>query len=733
MMPESGNPVPATLPLLVELGCEEIPARFLSDARMQFGERLDQALEEAHLLRAGEATPLQTYSTPRRLIAFVAQILQTQLDKVEELIGPPAKIAFDANGAPTRAGESFAAKNGVKSNELLKVSTPKGDYVAVRKTTPGRPALDLLAEIIPSVIECLNFPKSMYWLSKSGPRFVRPIRWTFALLGADDRARTVQFEFAGVRASDRSYGHRVLGGGPLVIRSFAEYAQKLRANGVEFDPAQRRRTVDSQVKEVLDNVRLRIVPDPELEQWIVNSTEWPYSIMGRFEERFLALPREILITVMRDHQKYFAVEDEKGNLQPRFVTVLNVDGDRDGVIRRGHERVLRARFSDAEFFWNADQKIPLRDRLSLLEKVTYQAKLGSYADKVRRMQVMARALCEVLQEQGSMTLEGAAAALRAVELSKCDLTTQMVQEFTELQGVVGGLYASAQGEAQEVSDSIYDQYKPVNLEDERPRSLPGAVLSVVDKLDSIVAGFSVGLQPTGSSDPFGLRRAGNGVIKVMIEVLPSLDLLELLRGILDPRSGLIWAGDVYGEVARFLRERVEFYLEEIGGLRRDTIRAVAQSHAGWSPPARALQRGLALERIRDTDDFLALSTAAKRTRNILEKSATASDRSTSGINEALLSAGPERSLYEAFQKAQVQVRELESKGDYAAAFLALATLRPTVDSFFDSVLVMDPNVDIKSNRLRLLDELRSTVFSYLADLSQVAPETSSKTVEKNAP
>src|SRR5579859_453690 len=572
----------STLPLLLEIGCEEIPARFLAQAQKDFGDRLKAALEEARFLpeesgvrsqesesarRDIDASSLvthhlslvSTFSTPRRLVVYAPAILARQPDKTEFITGPPVKVALDAQGKYTRAAESFAHKNSVELKDLIRATTPKGEHLAVKKTTLGLPAIEVLGEILPPAITGLSFPKSMYWTAQSGPRFIRPIRWILALAGEGKNASIIPFEIAGVKAGDFTFGHRSVGQTPVRVSSFKEYVQKLNQSQVELEPEKRRERVRSECKVLLEGSGLRVVEDKTLEDWIVNSTEWPRGLLGNFEERFLDLPREILVTVMRDHQKYFAVEDEKGNLRPSFVTLLNVAGDPRGLIRRGHERVLTARFSDAEFFWKADQKIPLRDRLPMLEKVTYQAKLGTYADKVRRMEAIARELCATLVVKEKMTAADMAHVLRAVQLCKCDLTTQMVQEFTELQGIVGGLYAKAQGEPQPVSEAIYDHYLPQGADDKCPQSIVGAVVSLTDKFDSVAAGFAAGLEPTGSSDPFGLRRAGNGIIRLTAEVLTDIDLTVLVRSV-STDFGTLPGRDVFGSVAGFLRERTEHYL-----------------------------------------------------------------------------------------------------------------------------------------------------------------------------
>ena len=748
---------PQRLAFLLEVGCEEIPARFLHDAEKGLGERVQAALREARLL--SEATvravhdpspgllesygtqaegfgpqgepPLQTYSTPRRLVVHVPALLARQPDKVEEIVGPPVKVAVDAAGKYTRAAESFAQKNSARLEDLVRTTTPKGEYLALRKTTQGRSAQVLLPEILPAAILGLSFPKSMYWMGKSDPRFVRPIRWVLAMLGEGKAAEAVNFEILGVKSGDFTYGHRVPSQGRITVKGFNDYRAKLRRAQVELERDNRRQAIQHKSKVLLED-SLQRIDDPELEEWIVNSTEWPSAIRGGFDERFLRLPREILITVMRDHQKYFAVENRQGKLEPCFVAILNVDSDARGLIRQGHERVLRARFRDAEFFWDADQRTPLRDRLPLLEKVTYQAELGSqgsYADKVRRMEAIAEEICNTLEGQGKATAADKAHALRAVQLCKCDLTSQMVQEFTELQGVVGGLYARVQGESPEVADAIYDHYLPQRAEDKCPRSAVGAVVSLADKIHSVAAGFEAGLEPTGSADPFALRRAGNGIIKLAVEVLGGLDLTALTNQIFHTRGADPGVRAELGpeglsrKVDDFLRERLEFYLRETAGLRYDTVRAVLRPTRILQDlvPSAALSCARALERVRDSEDFMALAAAAKRTRNI-RKSAGVAYIVSGHPDPALFVEGAERELYAAYQSLRERIERLSESGDFQEAFRTMATIRPHVDRFFDKVLVMTEDEAVRSNRLKLLMRLNEDVFTSLADLAEMVVE-----------
>ncbi len=649
----------------------------------------------------------------------------------EQILGPPVKVAFDAQGKPTRAAESFAEKNAVTVEDLTRTTTPKGEYLALRRTTQGRPARDIVPEILPETILGLSFPKSMYWTKMPGPlptatgwgvflrRFVRPIRWIVAILGEGQQAQTVDFEILGVRSGHATYGHRALGRTAIRVKGFEDYSKKLRKAHVELDPKARRAAVRRECQALLEPLRLSVVPDLWLEDWIVNSTEWPRAMLGSFGDRFLKLPREILITVMRDHQKYFAVENRQGTLQPRFVAVLNVDPDKQGIIRAGHERVLAARFTDAEFFWKADQRIPLDKRQGLLAGVTYQAELGTYAEKVRRMKAIAPDLCAALETAGRFKGIDRDWTQRAIDLSKCDLTTQMVQEFPELQGVVGGLYARAQGESFEVADAIYDHYLPLGLEDKCPRTLIGAVVSLADKIDSVAAGFAVGHEPTGSSDAFALRRQANGIVKVLLEVSLAVRLKPMLEQALSALN-IGWRkpqAEVFSSLLDFMLERLRYYLETARQLRYDTVRAVLA--AGWDPPLGALRRAEALQAMRGREDLEELSIAAKRIRNILSKSASARDWQPGEVDTSLLQEGPEGGLYTAFVLERDKAVGLVEAGDYRQALEAIATLRPHVDRFFDKVLVMAEDRALRQNRLRLLGKV-DELFSAIAHFAEIA-------------
>src|SRR3954469_2427918 len=492
---------------LLEIGCEEIPARMIEGAQKDLLTRVATVIERERL---GGSAKVMPYSTPRRLTVSVTGISAAQPDTEEQVMGPAVKIAYK-DGQPTAAAQAFAKKVNLPIEHIKKVTTPKGEYLAANVRTKGRSASQVLAEMLPKEIAGIYWPKSMYWREGKPERFVRPVRWIVAMLDGE----VIPLEFAGVKAGSETCGHRVLGSWTL-LKAAKDYEAALESNKVAVDSRAReeriRKALDAAARSV-PNVRWR--EDKELLDTVVNLTEWPSAILGSFDKSYLDLPEEVLVTVMRDHQKYFAVEDANGKLAPHFLAVLNTDGDPDGLIRHGNERVLRARFADAQFFWQSDQKIPLSQRVEMLKSVTFQKDLGSYYDKAGRM---AR-----LVDIGGADFDhpkhkiNRNALHEAAWLAKADLTTELVKEFTELQGIVGGLYARAQGVNPAVADAIYDHYKPVSMDDVAPRTPEAAMVALADKADTIAGMFALGLQPTGSKDPFALRRAANGIVKTIVE------------------------------------------------------------------------------------------------------------------------------------------------------------------------------------------------------------------------
>src|SRR5271166_6785083 len=715
---------------LLEIGTEEIPARMIDGARQELARRVGGLLQRERL---AENPNVQAFSTPRRLAVMAEGVSTAQPDVREQVMGPSFKVAYK-EGAPTPAAEAFARKANVPVNALEKITTPKGDYLAATVLKKGRSASEILAESLPKEIAGIYWAKSMYWRGKSAERFVRPVRWLVALVDND----LVPLEFAGVRAGHASEGHRILSPGKLQIGCPSEYSEMLARGSVVASGAER----EHRIRKALD-AATRTIPgarwreDKPLLETVVNLTEFPSVILGSFDPEFLALPDEVLVTVMRDHQKYFALEDQNGKLLPHFLAVLNTDGDPDGLIRHGNERVLRARFNDARFFWETDQKIPLRQRVDMLRSVTFQKDLGSYFDKTIRVQKLGSLISEALRSAGTSVRSGV--VHKASLLAKTDLTTELVKEFTELQGIVGGLYAKAQvldpilpaATAQAIADAIYDQYKPESMEDRVPRTLEGAVLAIADKADSIAGMFALGLQPTGSKDPFALRRAANGTVKIIAEHKLPVPLKKLFD---DARSE--YAGseaerrfdskvNFEEAIAGFMRERLEFYLRDVRGVAYDVVNAVLA--VGGDDVVDAIARAEALSNARTSNrakDLEAVCISFKRIKNILkqaeEKKISIPDRPNESLFGRIGTAETDLWMNGVLNLwAQYEVWR-ESRA-YDLAISHTASLRPMLDRFFDEVMVMTDNASIRANRLALLKKLYED-FSTIADFSEIVTE-----------
>jgi glycyl-tRNA synthetase beta chain len=651
---------------LLEIGSEEIPDWMIEPAL----EDLRTKFQAAFGVFGGSG--LVTEATPRRLVLLAKNLNQKAPDVESVVSGPYAS-------AGVKAAEGFARKCGADLNQLAKMQDAKGERYVFHQLAKGQTLNAALSEKLPEMIAGLRFPKSMYWTGKGGIRFIRPIRWILALL--DDEV--IPFEVAGVKSGNTTRGHRILGSKhalPVTIENYDE--QVLPANFVIVHAEQRKQRIEASLGH---DVR----KDADLLHTLVYLTEFPTPIRGSFDPSYLELPEEILTTVMRHHQRYFSVIREDGSLAPEFVAVTNTDGDPEGLIRQGNERVLRARFNDARFYWQVDQQKKLAARLPDLAKVTFQAKLGSYQDKTERVVKLASTLAA---QTGADENVVEVAAL----LSKCDLTTDMVKEFTELQGVVGGLYAKAQGEGDAVSTAIYDHYKPVSMEDSIPRTLEGQVVSMADKLDTLRECFKIGLAPTGSKDPFALRRAAQGIVKIVFEARLELPLSPLFEDI--------------PQLAAFMRERIQFYLKDVLDFAYDEVNAALAAPLTTAPDLAG--RVDALHFTRPTADFEPLAASFKRIKNILTQ---AGAEALPEPDPARLASGPERALYEAF----LRVRETtKNNSSYREKLAAIASLRPDVDLFFDKILVNDPDPAIRQNRLSLLSSLL-TELSTIADFSEI--------------
>jgi glycyl-tRNA synthetase beta chain len=688
---------------LLEIGLEEVPARMIASAEAELGRRVNDLLTRERLL--GPAAAVTTYSTPRRLAVLVQDALARQADTEEKMTGPSWKVAFK-DGAPTAAAEAFAKKAGVAVAALEKVTTPKGEYVGATVTRAGRAATELLTTELPKEVLGIYWAKNMYWRAGKPERFVRPVRWVVAMLDA----QVVDLEIAGIAAGNTSRGHRILDGKkPVVIDRAQDYSSSLLTAGVVADVAERRQSI----RKALD-AATRTIPgarwreDEALVDTVVHLTEWPTVILGDFEPEYLALPEEVLVTVMRDHQKYFAIEGEDGKLAPHFLAVLNTQVDDAGrdIIRHGNARVLRARFKDARFFWDFDQKTPLAERVESLKHVTFQKELGSYQWKTdENLRVIANLDAKLMSDYG-VRFDGYRLKT-AARLAKTDLTTELVKEFTELQGIIGGLYARAQGLGEVVSQAIYDQYKPASTDDAIPSTVEGRILGLADRIQTITAMFSIGNAPTGSKDPFALRRAANAIVKILAESGLPLTL-----------SDVIDSGGAEGanreQVTAFLRERLHFYLKDVRGYAYDVVNAVLA--AGADDVLDAIARAEALTKVRGSDDFAAISAAFKRIKNILRQ-AEEKKFALGSASDVKLSAEAQH-LNDAAAALAPEVASLRQIRHYNDALALIATLRPTVDTFFDKVMVLDPDEKLRGAHLGLIDAVLRN-FSTIADFSEI--------------
>jgi glycyl-tRNA synthetase beta chain len=713
---------------LLEIGTEEIPARMLDSAWQEMSKRVVELLVRESLFKPTTAQATDTTempemvfhpcATPRRLALVVPNVATTQPDVKEQLTGPAAKVAYK-DGQPTPAAHAFAKKAGVDVSQLQKVTTPKGEYLTASVTNKGKPAAQVLTELLPKEIASIYWPKNMYWRAGKPERFVRPVRWIVAMLDGE----IIPLEFAGIKAGNQSRGHRILGPAQVLIASPAKYVETMQGAHVTAVSADReykiRKALDAATRTVPD---ARWREDADLLRTVVNLTEWPSAILGSFDKEYLSLPEEVLVTVMRDHQKYFAVEDAAGKLAPHFLAVLNTDGDPDGLIRHGNERVLRARFNDARFFWDTDQKTPLVNRVEMLKAVTFQKDLGSYAAKAERMAALAGKLCSVLATSGLKV--DANAVEQAARLAKTDLTAELVKEFTELQGIVGGLYARAQGLPENVATAIYDQYKPESTEDSVPRTLEGAVLSIADKADSIAGMFALGLVPSGSKDPFALRRQANGIVKTIVEHKLPLNVAQILADAREEYKGseaekkFTLIGAAYGQaVGGFFRERVEFYLRDVLGLAYDVVNATLA--AGADDVVDAVARAGAVAKVRPSSDFESISVAFKRMKNILRQAAETNKNIAAPFDPSALKDEEEKKLADAVPQVAKKVRELSASRQYELALIEISRLRPAIDAFFDKVMVMVEDEGLRAHRLGLLKTLVNE-FSSIADFSEIA-------------
>ena len=686
--------------LMIELGVEEIPASMLEKAADQFADILVESLSE-NRLTSGKRT---VWYTPRRIIVGIQEIPDKQEDLVETIIGPPKRIGFDSENDPTKAALAFAKKNSVPPSAVTITETPKGEYLCIERKVRGLATQTLMKALLPQAIGNIDFKKTMHW-SPDHFRFIRPIRWIVAFYGE----RVVRFKVADVTASKYTRGHRFLGQPKIKVTGIKSLKEKLRENSVLVDPAERKRLIQEELSRESRISGGRLLNDPELLETVVNLNEAPSVVRGSFEDRFLALPKEILVTVMREHQKYFSVLSDSEELMPVFLAVVNLQTEQKDAIRTGHERVLRARLDDAAFFWDTDRKTKLNDREAQLKNVVFQEKLGTYYDKNQRVFTL---LSKVARTIGCT--EKIQDLEKACHIFKCDLVTEMVKEFTDLQGIVGGLYARAEGFPETVWKAIYEQYLPKSADAPSPETKTGAILALVDRLDTVCGCFTVGLIPSGSGDPFAVRRQGNGILKILFDHRMSLSLSQ----------AICWSLEAYGkdtdlarkDIMDFFEGRLRFMFEEMG-YTYDCVQAILS--AGYDNPLDALERLKALESLRNEQDFLSLASNFKRIVNILSQAETGAETPDSSMFEMK----EETTLWRHYLEIQPKVDTARKIHDYDTAFRALASMRDDVDMFFQEVLVMAENKEVRANRIALLNCI-SGLFRSLADISKIVIEKS---------
>lgn len=676
--------------LLFEIGAEEIPAGFMPNILGQLKQLAETKLNDAHL----PFESIATYGTPRRLALIVKGLADTSAEISERHKGPSASIAYDADGNPTKAAIGFARGKGLDVSDLV----VEDGYIYAETKTAGVPAKDIVTDMLPQLITGLNFPKSMHW-GNLDAKFVRPVRWLVALLDEE----VIPVEFATVKSGNVTRGHRFLGADEITIKNAASYVDTLKENFVMVDQDARRELISKQLHDIAASKNASIVWDDDLLEEINYLVEWPTALCGGFEESYLALPDAAIITPMKDHQRYFPLVDQDGKLLPMFLTVRNGSDHSIEVVQAGNERVLRARLDDAKFFFNEDRKKPLIDRQDGLTKIVFQEGLGNLADKTERLLTLGRVFSEEceLHEDARVVLE------RATELAKTDLTTGMVTEFTELQGVMGKEYALLDGESPEVAEAIFEQYLPRFAGDVLPQTEAGKVLSIIDKIDNIVATFSRGLIPTGSQDPYALRRQTIGILNILLNCEWNISLrpiivesMNLLNVPADKQDELL------GQVEEFITLRLKniFLDREVP---HHVIDLLLSNNELSVADAEGLVKALLANRI---DENVELVQAFTRMYNLVK------DVTYTGVDESLFREEAERALYEAATKASEASIDAWDKNDYDAVVAVPATLVPAINTFFEDVMVMDKDEAIKANRLQLV-RLAYSVMAIIGDIS----------------
>jgi len=680
---------------LLEIGTEEIPSRFISPALEMMKELFASLLASGRIAMNGE---IKAYGTPRRIILYAPALAEQQADVSKEVIGPPRKVAFDAEGKPTKAALVFAEKNNVGVDTLGIKATEKGEYLVAKMDERGGDTAAWLAQALPGFIVSIPFPKTMRWMDKE-IRFARPIHWILAIFGGS----VVDFELNGIKSGNVSRGHRFMSPGAFIVRDFKSFASQAEPNYIVIDPEVRKQRILKQTEGLAKAKNGNVLDDPGLVDEVMNLVEYPVAVIGSFNKDFLRVPKEVLITAMREHQRYFSVVDGQGNLLPYFITISNTKAEDMEVVRAGNERVLAARMSDAAYFYDRDIRQPLAERVEGLKKVTYQEKLGSLHDKTERVKKLAKYVAGILHADEKISE-------RAALLCKADLITGVVGEFPKLQGVMGRQYALISGEDPRVANAILEHYLPRFAGDTLPWSMEGLCVGIADRIDTIVGCFSVGFVPSGSEDPYGLRRQSVAILNMLLDRGLRLSLVKLISE----------ACRAYGlskhDTIRVESDTISFFAQRLAGmiaaegLRSDVVDAALSVE--FDDPLIAREKVKALEGMRISEDYKPLVTALKRAGNILPK------KFEGTVRENLLKLDAEKALFSAYAEIQGRVREKTEKLDFRGALADIASLRKPVDVFFDTVMVMDKDEEVKNNRLALLAGVME-LFSGIADFSRL--------------
>jgi len=685
--------------LLIEIGCEELPAGQLRGQLELLAQGLGSRLADAGLIESGDG--IVRLATPRRLAIRVASVKARQADQVLERRGPAENVAFDADGKPTKAAEGFARSVGKSVDELEWTESDQGRWLFTRVEQPGKSLAALLPEMFDATIRSMTGARSMRWSDRED-RFLRPVRWLVVLHGTD----TVELEYFGLKADRRTRGHRIHAPGWHPLEDAGTYETVLEKASVIVDPARRRQRIVEQANQLADEAGLVAVLDENLVDEVAGLTEWPVAVMGRFDENFLEVPEEALVSSLEQHQKSFALRDGNGKLAPRFIAVANIESEEPELMTHGFERVIRPRLADARFFWDQDRRTSLADKRKRLDSILFQEKLGSIGDKARRLERLVETTAPALDA----SIEVAA---RAAQLCKCDLVTEMVGEFPELQGIMGRYYALADGEPRAVADAVEGHYRPRHAGDDLAADAAGRALALADRLDTVLGVFAAGQKPKGGKDPFALRRAALGIVRLLADSGTTLTLRRALDSAARVLKDAVEVDeDLIDEVERFVFERLRSWAGE-QGMETNTVHAVAAGASG--SVADFLARARAVQQFADDPDMVSLVAANKRAGNLLKQAGLQAGR---GVQRNLLQEPAEASLAEAVDAAEAELQAAMASADYPAALSALAKLREPVDAFFDDVLVMCDDEALRSNRLALLGRLRA-LFLRIADVARL--------------